>query len=198
MIIVRRYLSRLVMEKPYLTIVVALDDCNGIGRDNQVPWHIKNDMKFFRYVTSELKDPSKQNALIIGRKTYETFPKPLPNRLNVVISRNPTLANIHEPDVVRADSFADALTWAKNDETVENVFVIGGVAIYEAAMESGLVKRVFVTRVKGDYHCTAIWSSFDVSKFQRRENIPDAYQTFFDQKENETPACHLEIYERDV
>lgn len=198
MIIVRRYLSRLVMEKPYLTIVVALDDRNGIGRDGQIPWHIKNDLKFFRYVTSELQDLKKQNALIIGRKTYETFPKPLPNRLNVVISRTPTLANIHDANVVRADSFADALTWAKNDETVENVFVIGGVTVYEAAMQSGLVKRLFVTRVKGDYQCTAVWSSFDVSEFQRREKIPDAYQTFFDQKENDAPAYHLEIYERDV
>ena len=199
MSIVRRFLSRLPMSttKPYLTIVVALDDCNGIGRDNQIPWHIKNDLKFFRYVTSEVKDPKKQNALIVGRKTYETFPKPLPNRLSLVISRNPTLANMHYDNVVRADDFDDAVKYANNEESVENIFVIGGVTVYEAAMNSNLVKRLFVTRVKGDYQCTAVWSSFDVSKFQRRENIPQEYQTFFDQKENETPACHLEMYERE-
>ena len=89
----RRFFSRLQMNKKPLSIVVALDDCNGIGRDNTIPWHLKNDLKFFRYVTSKKIDPNKQNAIIIGRKTYETFPKPLPNRLNIVISRNSALPN---------------------------------------------------------------------------------------------------------
>ena len=91
MITVRRFCS---MNKTALTIVVALDDCNGIGRDNTIPWYIKNDLKFFRYVTTEKSDSNKQNAVIIGRKTYETFPKPLINRLNIVISSNRLLANM--------------------------------------------------------------------------------------------------------
>jgi len=59
MIILRRFFSRLHMDKKYLTIAVALDDCNGIGRNNTLPWHIKNDLKFFRFITTEKIDQSK-------------------------------------------------------------------------------------------------------------------------------------------
>ena len=201
MIVLRRFLSRLSMTRPYLTIVVALDDCLGIGRDNTVPWHIKNDLKFFRYVTTERTDSSKQNAIILGRKTFETFPKPLPNRLNIVVSSNPALANTNHSNVARVDSFDNALKCANDDPTVENTFIIGGVSIYEAAMKSDLVKRVMVTRVKGDFKCTAVWSSFNLANFTRVERIPENYQQFFEQSdeiqdENQTPPCHLEIYDR--
>ena len=189
------------MDKIPLTIVVALDDCNGIGRDNTIPWHIKNDLKFFRYVTTQKIDSNKQNAVIIGRKTYETFPKPLPNRLNIVVSSNRSLPNLNYPNVIRVDTFNDAINRAKDDSTVENIFIAGGVSIYEEAMKTNLVQRLFVTRVKGDFQCTAVWSSFDISKFKRQEIIPEEYQQFFDQtKENDQtqPAYHLEIYEREI
>jgi dihydrofolate reductase len=202
MITLRYFFSRIPMNKTSLTIVVALDDCNGIGRNNTIPWHIKNDLKFFRHVTTKTTDPNKQNAIIIGRKTYETFPKPLPNRLNIVVSSNRTLPNINYPNVVRVESFNDALKRAKEDTNIENIFIAGGVSIYEEAMKTNLVQRVFLTRVKGDFQCTAVWSSFDVSNFKRIEPIPDEYQPFFDRNdENEndkTPPYHLEIYERDI
>ncbi|CAF1287990.1 unnamed protein product [Adineta steineri] len=188
------------MDKKYLTIVVALDDCNGIGRNNTIPWHIKNDLKFFRYVTTQKNDNNKQNAVIIGRKTYETFPKPLPNRLNIVISSNQTLPNTDYSNVIRVNSFNDALKYANEDSNIENVFIGGGVRIYEEAMKTNLVKRLLLTRVKGDFQCTAVWSSLDVSKFKRIETIPDEYQQFFNQSDenDETPLYHLEIYERDI
>jgi dihydrofolate reductase len=204
MIILRRFFSRLPMDKKYLTIAVALDDCNGIGRNNTLPWHIKNDLKFFRFITTEKTDSNKQNALIIGRKTFETFPKPLPNRLNIVVSSNRMLPNTNYPNVVRVDTFNDALKHANDDSNIENIFIVGGVSIYEEAMKTNLVKRVFVTRVKGDFQCTAVWSTFDVSNFKRVKPIPDKYQQFFDhsdenQEENEkTPSYHLELYERDI
>jgi dihydrofolate reductase len=202
MILLRYFFSRISMNKTALTIVVALDDCNGIGRNNTIPWHIKNDLKFFRHVTTKTTDQNKQNAIIIGRKTYETFPKPLPNRLNIVVSSNRTLPNINYPNVVRVESLNDALKRAKEDTNIENIFIAGGVSIYEEAMKTNLVQRVFLTRVKGDFQCTAVWSSFDVSNFKRIEPIPDEYQQFFDRNdENEndkTPSYHLEIYERDI
>lgn len=205
MIILRRFLSnRILMDKQALTIVVALDDCNGIGRNNTIPWHIKNDLKFFRHVTSKRVDPDKQNAIIIGRKTYETFPKPLPNRLNIIVSSNSSLANTNYPNVIRVNTFPDAVNHAIGDANVENIFIAGGVSIYEEAMKTNLVKRLLVTRVKGDFQCTAVWSSFDVSGYKRLENIPDEYRPFFDQsnvnqQENEnTPTYHLEIYEREI
>jgi len=188
------------MHTSYLTIVVALDDCNGIGKDNTIPWHIKNDLKFFRYVTTQITDKNKQNAVIIGRKTYETFPRPLPNRLNIIVSSNSTLPNINYPNVIRVQTFNDAIQRAKDDTNIENIFIAGGVSIYEEAMKTNFVKRVFVTRVKGDFKCTAVWSSFDVSNFKRIQTIPKEYQQFFDHTDenDETPLYHLEIYEKDI
>ena len=200
MIILRRLFTKIsIMNKPALNVVVALDDCNGIGRDNTIPWHIKNDLKFFRYITSKKVDQDKQNAVIIGRKTYETFPKPLPNRLNIVISSNSTLPNLNYPNVIRVGTVNDALIQANENPNIENIFIAGGVSIYEEAMKTNLVKNVFVTRVKGDFKCTAVWSSFDVSNFKRLDKIPEEYQQFFDHSDDNenTPAYHLEIYQRD-
>jgi len=177
-----------------LSIVVALDDLNGIGRENRIPWTIKNDLKFFRFVTSKIVDPTKQNAMIVGRKTFQTFPKALPNRLNIVVTSQSDLSQTNCPNVRFVKSFSDALKLAENDPKIEQIFVIGGVSIYEEAMKTGRVKRLFVTRVKGDFQCTAVWSSFDVSKYKRIETIPEEFRQFFD--ENETSNFHLEIYER--
>ena len=151
-----RFFSRIHMSKKYLTIVVALDDCYGIGRNNTIPWYIKNDLKFFRYLTTKVNDLNKRNAIIVGRKTYETFPKPLPNRLNIVVSSNQALPNTNYPNVTCVTTLNDALKCANEDLNIENIFIAGGVSIYEEAMETNLVKRIFVTRVKGDFHCTAV------------------------------------------
>lgn len=200
MLIFRRFFSRLSsMNSKPLTIVVALDDNNGIGRDNTIPWHIKNDLKFFRFITSSKTDANKQNAVIIGRKTYETFPKPLPNRLNIVVSSNSTLPNTNYPNVVLVNSFSDAIHRA-NESDIENIFIAGGVRIYEEAIETNSVQRMFITRVKGDFHCTSNWSSFNTKNFHRIQPIPSEYKEFFEtSQENQTqPEYHLEIYEKDV
>ncbi|CAF3313646.1 unnamed protein product [Rotaria socialis] len=192
------------MNKKHLTLVVALDDCNGIGRNNTIPWHIKNDLKFFRHVTSKVNDSNKQNAVIIGRKTYETFPKPLPNRLNIVVSSNRALPNTNYSNVLCVETFNDAIKSANENANIENIFIAGGVLIYEEAIKTDLAKRIFLTRVKGDFQCTAVWSSFDISNFKLIKPIPDEYQQFFadpneNQEENSnTPSYHLEIYERDI
>ena len=188
------------MVKPYLTIVVALDDKNGIGKDNTIPWHIKNDLKFFRYVTTQVTDSNKQNAIIIGRKTYETFPKPLPNRLNIIVTRQSSLPNTNYSNIICVNSINDAIKCANEKENIENIFIAGGVMIYEEAMKTNLVKHIFLTRIKGDFNCTAVWSSFNISNFKRIEPIPNEYQQFFnhsDENEN-TPLYHLEIYEKDI
>lgn len=184
------------MRKP-VSIVVALDDRNGIGRDNKIPWNLKNDLKFFRYVTAKVDDPKKQNALIVGRKTYETFPKALPNRLNIVVSRNPSLGNVEHPNVKLVHSFDEALKHAENDENIEKIFVIGGVSIYEEAMKTGRVDQLFVTRVQGDFQCTAVWSSFNTDLFDQIKIIPQDFQAFFqDPSDDSTPKNDLQIFQR--
>ena len=74
-----------------LTIIIAATKANGIGVNNNLPWRIPKEMKYFAQVTSNAAD-GQQNAVIMGRKTWESIPKkhrPLSNRFNIVLSRNP-------------------------------------------------------------------------------------------------------------
>jgi len=74
-----------------LSIIVAATTANGIGKNGRLPWHIREDMKFFAYVTQNAPEGT-QNAVIMGRKTWESIPaknRPLSKRLNIVISNNP-------------------------------------------------------------------------------------------------------------
>jgi dihydrofolate reductase len=114
-----------------LSIIVAIAKNNAIGKDNQLLWHISEDLKYFRQVTSG-------HAVIMGRKTFESIGKPLPNRKNIVISR--TLAP--QDGVTLASSIAEALQLVSNET---EVFVIGGGAIYRETFP--LAQKLYVTQV---------------------------------------------------
>ena len=116
-------------------IIVAISDNNAIGRDNSLLWHISEDLKFFRRTT--LGCP-----VIMGRKTYESIGRPLPKRINIVVSRGaetpegPLLAHSLDEAFAMAESGAD---------TPERCFVIGGGQIYAQAIP--LADRLIVTHV---------------------------------------------------
>ncbi|CAF3596110.1 unnamed protein product [Didymodactylos carnosus] len=176
--------------KRFLTIIVAMDERNGIGLNNTLPWHLKNDMKFFRHVTTVTNEKSKQNAVIIGRKTWKSFPKqvqPLPNRLNVLVSKTAHIKEKYD-NLLQVDSFDEAIRKTYDlydkEKTIENVFIAGGVSIYQEAMKTNLVKRIYLTRVQGDFHCNVLWPDFDLKGFKRSENIPDNIADIFDKKHN--------------
>jgi len=80
------------MSKPF-SLVVAATQRGGIGLNNSIPWKLSTDMKFFKKVTSTTTDASKLNAVIMGRKTWDSIPqkfRPLPGRLNIVLTRSST------------------------------------------------------------------------------------------------------------
>lgn len=133
------------------TIIVACDPNFLIGTaDNKIPWSIPDDMKFFRETTSG-------HAIIMGRKTYDSFPKkPLPKRLNVVISRShescsdgDTLGQ-NKPLYARSLSEAFELVQLATPHDIER-FIIGGSQIYRLALESGAVDKILLTAVKKVY-----------------------------------------------
>ena len=124
------------MEK---VIIVAIADNNAIGKDNALLWHISEDLKFFRKTT--LGCP-----VIMGRKTFESIGRPLPKRLNVVVSRR----GFEAPEgVIVADSlemaFEQVATATSQSEEHQSVFVIGGGQIYAQAMETA--DRLVITHV---------------------------------------------------
>ena len=114
-------------------IIVAIADNNAIGRDNALLWHLSEDLKFFR--RSTLGCP-----VIMGRKTYESIGRPLPKRINLVISRN----NVAPDGVELVHSLEEAYEQAEATN-LERCFVMGGGQIYAQAMND--VDRLIVTHV---------------------------------------------------
>lgn len=120
-----------------LTIIVAAGEDNAIGKDNDLIWHLSNDLKRFKALTNG-------HHIIMGRKTFESFPKPLPNRTHIVITRQ---ENYEAPDaVIVVNSLADAIDAARKDE---NPFIIGGGEIYKQALT--LADKLEITRVHSNF-----------------------------------------------
>lgn len=133
--------------------VVAADSGNGIGKDNDMPWpRLKADLKHFRELTSSAP-VGKRNAVIMGRKTWESMPakyRPLPDRLNVVITRG----TVEVPDgVVVARSLDDALNRACLAADVDRLYVVGGGEIYRHAFAHVRCRDVYMTRIEQIFEC---------------------------------------------
>jgi len=116
------------------TIVVAMGEKNEIGSENQLLWHLPKDLKHFKDLTSG-------HPIIMGRKTYESIGKALPNRTNIVVSRK---KDWFQEGVLIVGSIKEAVKFAKKID--ENIFIIGGGNIYEQTME--IADRLEVTMVK--------------------------------------------------
>lgn len=106
-----------------ITIIVAKSENNVIGNDNQLIWHLPADLKHFKMLTSG-------HPIIMGRRTYDSIGKPLPNRTNIVITRNEEWSS---EGTTRADSLQEAIEMAK--EIDSEIFIIGGGTVYEQAMD---------------------------------------------------------------
>ena len=118
-----------------LIAVVATDEQGGIGKDNQLLWHLPKDLQFFKQTTWAM-------PVVMGRKTFESLGgKPLNGRVNIIITRQKDWS--HE-GVVVVHSLADALFFAKESDYKE-VFIAGGGEIYAQAMSEA--KKIYMTRV---------------------------------------------------
>lgn len=119
------------------TIVVAIAKNHAIGKDNDLLWRLPDDFKFFKQVTTG-------KHIIMGRRTYESMPNPLPNRTSVVITRNKNYEVPQGHYVVH--SLAEALEICKG-KNLEEAMIIGGGKIYTEAIENELVDKMFITEV---------------------------------------------------
>ncbi|SFZ90881.1 dihydrofolate reductase [Flaviramulus basaltis] len=143
-------------KKSKLTIIVAAAENNAIGKGNQLIWHLSDDLKRFKNLTNE-------HHIIMGRKTFESFPKPLPNRTHVVITRQ---ANYKVPDgVIVVNSLEDAIDASKNDS---QPFIIGGGEIYKQALT--IVDKIELTRVHESFEADTFFPSIDTSIWKETAN----------------------------
>ena len=128
-----------------LTLVVAIDAQRGIGVNNQLPWHLPEDLAHFKRVT--LGRP-----MIMGRKTFDSIGRPLPGRRNIVVTRNPGWR--HE-GVEAVTSLEAAIALVGNDEAS----IIGGAQIFEAALP--LADRMIVTEIDHVFACDTFFPEID-------------------------------------
>ena len=110
------------------SMILAVDSKNGLGKNNALAWKLSADMQYFKRITSQVVDANKQNAVIMGRKTWESIPpkfRPLPNRLNCILSRNPSQIDAPESDCcLFFDSLDKSLSHLSNMPHIEHIFVI--------------------------------------------------------------------------
>ena len=138
--------------KKSVTIIVAAAENNAIGKDNDLIWSLPNDLKRFKKLTSG-------HSIIMGRKTFDSFPGLLPNRKHIVISRNKNISFSDEVTVV--NNFEDAIRETGDDE---NPFIIGGGQIYKLAMD--LCDKIELTRVHEEFKADTFFPKIDEDKWK--------------------------------
>jgi dihydrofolate reductase len=136
-----------------LCMIAAIGENNGIGKDNELPWHLPDDFKRFKTLTTGHK-------IIMGRKTFESFPKPLQNRTHIIITRDQDYSMGHENCVV-VHSLEDALSLTTEDALS---YIIGGGEIYSLGMKYAHILEI--TRVHGSFEADTFFPEIDPGEWQ--------------------------------
>lgn len=137
-----------------LSIIVATAKNNAIGKDNSLLWHISEDLKRFKEITSGHK-------ILMGRKTFESLPGILPNRLHIVLTRDNNFT-IDSDKVTVIHSLDEVIKEYKNSS--EEVFVIGGGEIYNLLMP--YVNKLYLTKVKKDFDADTFFPQIDMNDWE--------------------------------
>jgi len=137
-------------KKSLFSIILAIDDKLWIWRNNNLAWSIKEDMKYFRNITSSTLDKSKKNALIMGRKTWESIPekfRPLPGRINCILTRK--ITKIEENNnIFYFNSINKCLEKLSKNKNIENIFVIWWANLYNQVLDNPKLDKIYITRIR--------------------------------------------------
>ncbi|ERN09120.1 hypothetical protein AMTR_s00014p00122790 [Amborella trichopoda] len=156
--------------RTYQVVVAATADM-GIGKDGKLPWKLPSDMKFFKDITMVTSVPLKKNAVIMGRRTWESIPleqRPLPGRLNVVLTRSGSFDIATAENVVMCGSMGSALELLAAPPyslSIETVFVIGGGQILREAMNAPGCDAIHITNIETNIECATFIPQIDLSVF---------------------------------
>jgi len=129
-----------------ITLIAAVAENNALGKDNQLLWHLPDDFKRFKTVTSG-------HYIIMGRKTFESFPKPLPNRTHVIITRQ---KDYQQDGCIVVDSFQNAISVCPKDE---EIFIIGGGEIYKQSI--AIADKLDITKVHHSFEADTFFPEID-------------------------------------
>ena len=134
-----------------ITVIAAVAENNALGKENQLLWHLPDDFKRFKTLTSG-------HYIIMGRKTFESFPKPLPNRTHVIISRQ---ANYQPEGCIVVNSLEQAIEACPK---TEEVFIIGGGEIYRQSI--AVADKLDLTKVHATFEADTYFPEVDLSEWQ--------------------------------
>lgn len=156
-----------------ITIIAAAAENNALGKDNQLVWHLPNDFKRFKQLTSG-------HYIIMGRKTFESFPKPLPNRTHVIVSRQ---KNYQPEGCFVVGSMEEAISICPKDE---EIFIIGGGEIYQQSLVFS--DKIELTRVHETVEADTFFPTINPEEWELRfeefhkkddkHNFDFTFQTF--------------------
>lgn len=139
-----------------ISMIAAMGSNRAIGKDNDIPWHLPDDFQYF-------KDMTKGHYVLMGRKNFESLPprfKPLPDRHNVVITRQP----VYDAGTAKVvHSLEEALEIARVNQEPE-AFIIGGGQIYELGLQ--YADKIYLTEINGAFEAHAFFPEFDTSQWK--------------------------------
>ena len=143
-----------------ISIIVAIAQNNAIGKNNQLLWHMPNDLKHFKEITSG-------RTIIMGRKTFDSVGKPLPRRRNIVVTRQ----DIQIPGCEVVKSVEEGLALCTGED---EVFIGGGAEIYKQAMD--ITNRIYLTIIHQEFEADTFFPEIDYSQWaeiSREDYQPD-------------------------
>ncbi|KAK7933670.1 hypothetical protein WMY93_004566 [Mugilogobius chulae] len=148
----------------------------GIGKNGELPWpRLNNEFKHFRRLTSTSSEPGRQNVVLMGRKTWFSIPeknRPLNNRINIVLSRELTAPPPGAHHLCSDFSSALDLIRTQLDQTVDQVWVIGGSSLYKELLQTSGLKRLFVTRILQQFDCDTFLPQISLDQYKLLPQFP--------------------------
>jgi dihydrofolate reductase len=155
-----------------VSIIVAVSNNNVIGKNNNLIWHLPNDMKFF-------KESTKGHHVIMGRKNFESIPhkyRPLPNRTNIIITRK---NNYIAEGCFIVNSMKEALKIAKQNKENE-AFIIGGGEIYNLSLKLDIIDKIYLTQIDAEFDGDTFFPEIDFKwqETSRRKCKRDKYHAY--------------------
>ena len=178
-----------------LDLIAACDLNRGIGKNNELPWYLPNDLKYFNSTTATRNAAeAPPNIVIVGRKTWESFQpkhKPLPKRRNIVITRQEIAepgdfsftetADPQKNKAVFVNTLDEAVQIAFSENDQSRCFVIGGSVIYEQALQHPAFDLLYLTEIDSKFECDVFFPPFEklctlVSKSEVQEENGISYR----------------------
>lgn len=135
-----------------ISAIAAMGKNRAIGKDNQLLWHIPEEFKHFKATTTG-------KPVIMGRKTYESLGRPLPNRANIVVSRTPDKVEGNVFAVATLDQAIAHATLVALDDGRDEIFIIGGAQLYADSLP--LLDRIYLTVIDQDYEADTFFPAFE-------------------------------------